>query len=261
MLARPHHENADRLTVLENLRALDSGIEKIYEDIVNLTAELCQVPISAIALVDKERQWFKAEIGLGLCETPIDQSICAHAILGGEYLEIEDTHIDERTRDNTLCHGTSPIRFYAGAVLRTLEGWPLGTLCVLDYKPRRLSDLQRRVLKVNANSVTRQFELTQALLENAAAKWPDVENSMGSKARREKTDEIHRLFSTLTPREKEVMQLIAGRSGNLSSKQIARELDISHRTVDHHRAKILMKMNAGSVAEIIAVSLKAQLFE
>jgi len=116
--------------------------------------------------------------------------------------------------------------------LRTLDGWPLGTLCVLDYKPRKLTDLQRRILKVNANSVTRQLELTRALLENVSLSSPNRD-----------------------------MELIAGRSGNLSSKQIARELDISHRTVDHHRAKILLKMNAGSVAEIIAVSLKAGLFE
>jgi len=97
-------------------------------------------------------------------------------------------------------------------------------------------------------------------LQTAASTYVDRESLGISDETQKQSEETHRLFATLTPREKEVMELIAGRSGNLSSKQIARELDISHRTVDHHRAKILMKMNAGSVAEIIAVSLKARLF-
>ena len=261
MLAKPHPNNEERLTALNSLQILDSGEESVYAEIVNLTAELCEVPISVIGLVDKERQWFKSEVGLGgLCETHVDQSICAHAILQDGILEIEDTLLDDRTRNNPFCMGSPPIRFYAGALLRTLDGWPLGTLCVLDHKPRRLTALQRRILTVNANSVTRQIELTKTLLQTAASTYVDRESLGISDETQKQSEETHRLFATLTPREKEVMELIAGRSGNLSSKQIARELDISHRTVDHHRAKILMKMNAGSVAEIIAVSLKARLF-
>jgi len=261
MRAQPHIENVKRLAALDHLQILDSGEETVYKDIVELTAELCEVPISVIGLVDENRQWFKSEIGLGLCESHIDQSICAHAILEDDILEIADTLLDERTRGNPWCEGKQPVRFYAGAILRTLDGWPLGTLCVLDYKPRKLTDLQRRILKVNANSVTRQLELTRALLENVSLSSPNRDTSLVSEAGKKQSEETRRLFETLTPREKEVMELIAGRSGNLSSKQIARELDISHRTVDHHRAKILLKMNAGSVAEIIAVSLKAGLFE
>jgi len=261
MLAKAHPNNDRRLAVLGDLDILDSGEESVYKDIVNLTAELCDAPICVIGLVDSNRQWFKSEKGLGLCETGIDQSICAHAILEDEILEIQDTRLDPRTRDNPLCAGPPPIVYYAGAVLRTLEGWPLGTLCILDYKPRRLTDLQRRILMVNAKSVTRQMELTQSLLKNATSAWQDIDTLKTAAIRQNQSNETRLLFETLTPREKEVMELIAGRSGNLSSKQIARELDISHRTVDHHRAKILMKMKAGSVAEIIAVSLKARLFD
>ena len=261
MLAKPHPENPKRLAVLSELGVLDSGEEQVYKDIVELTAELCDVPICMISLVEEERQWFKSEVGLGVCETAIEMSICAFAISQDEFLEIQDTHFDVRTKDNPLCNGETPIRFYAGAILRTIDGWPLGALCVLDYKPRQLTDLQRRILKVNAMSVTRQIEFTQTLFKKATSKWRDAELLEASTAKQKQVSNTRRLFETLTPREKEVMRLIAGRSGNFSSKQIARELGISHRTVDHHRAKILMKMKAGSVAEIIAVSLKAGLFE
>jgi len=173
---------------------------------------------------------------LGICETKIEQSICTHAIAQDGYLEINDTQLDDRTVVNTLCQGDKPFRFYAGALLRTVEGWPLGTLCVLDYKPRYLSELQQRVLKVHAISVTRQLEFTRALFKNAAPMWTSSDTPPPSEF------------------EKEI-------SEKMSSKQIARELNISHRTVDHHRANILSKMKVGSIAELIAVSLKARLLK
>lgn len=256
-----HPHNRKRLDILHDLGALDSGAEKVYDEITQLTAELCNVPVCLISLVEEDRQWFKSKVGLGICETSIEQSICAHAITQNDYLEIQDTHLDDRTINNTLCRGEKPFRFYAGAILRTLEGWPLGTLCVLDYKPRHLTQTQRRILKVHAKSVTRQLELTRALVKKAESIWDvkDVKSSVQGKT--EIFEKTHLRFATLTPREKEVVSLIAGRSGNLSSKEIARELNISHRTVDHHRAKIMTKMEVGSIAELIAVSLKAGIFE
>lgn len=261
MLAKTIRRNEERLAILDDLGVPDSGTEKVYDDITQLTADLCEAPICLISLVEKDRQWFKSEVGLGISETVIEQSICAHAVIQNDYLEIQDTHKDDRTIDNALCQGDKPFRFYAGAILRTVGGWPLGTLCVLDYKPRQLNKLQRRVLKVNAISVTRQLELTRALLQNAASQWnnkgADPALSLGGKV----FGEINGRFETLTPREREIMALIVGRSGNLSSKQIAHELNISHRTVDHHRANILAKMKVGSIAELIAVSFKSNIFD
>jgi len=248
-----------RIDVLHDLAALDSGKEKVFDDLVQLTAELCDAPVCLISLVEKDRQWFKSEIGLGICETKIEQSICAHAIAQDGYLEIEDTHLDKRTIGNTLCQGDKPVRFYAGALLRTVEGWPLGTLCVLDYQPRRLSELQKRVLKIHAVSVTRQLEFTRALYENAAEKKKSSETNSMSAFEEERTKKTNARYGKLTPREREIMLLILERPGNMSSKQIARELNISPRTVDHHRANILLKMQVGSVAELISVSLKAKL--
>ena len=256
-----HPNNITRLDVLHDLGALDSGAEKVYDEITQLTAELCNVPVCLISLVEEDRQWFKSKVGLGIGETSIEQSICAHAITQNDYLEIPDTHLDHRTLNNSLCLGDKPFRFYSGAILRTLEGWPLGTLCVLDYEPRQLSLLQKRVLEVHAKSVTRQLELTRALVKKAEAIWGQARGASNLKDKTDKFKKTYSQFETLTPREKEVVSLIAGRSGNLSSKEIARELNISHRTVDHHRAKIMTKMDVGSIAELIAVILKAGIFE
>jgi DNA-binding CsgD family transcriptional regulator len=257
MLAKTHPENEQRLAVLRSLDVLDTGPEKTYDELTKLTAELCEVPVCVISLIEADRQWFKSTVGLGICETPIELSICAHAVHQDRYLEIEDTIEDKRTKDNPLCLGEKPFRFYAGAVLRTLDGWPLGTLCVLDYKARKLSELQHRVLKVHAKSVAQQLELTRALINKA--------KTIGTRSEISDSTEGHNVFSkkalsrfkSLTPREKEIVRLIAGRSGSLSSKEIARELKISHRTVDHHRANIMTKMNVDSIAELIAVILKA----
>ena len=123
-------ENMLRLSTLHGLDVLDSGTEAFYDDITQLTADICDTPICLISLVEDDRQWFKSEVGLGICETKLEQSICAHAVQQDSYLEVSDTHLDSRTIDNTLCQGSDPIRFYAGAILRSLEGWPLGTLCV-----------------------------------------------------------------------------------------------------------------------------------
>jgi Response regulator len=257
MLAKPHPENDNRLEILRSFNVLDTGQEKAYDDITQLTANLCAVPVCLVSLVEEDRQWFKSEVGLGICETTIEESVCSHAVLQDSYLEIEDTFLDKRTVDNPLCMGEKPFRFYAGAVLRTLDGWPLGTLCVLDYKPRKLTELQQQVLHVHAKSVAQQLELTRALIKRAKSDQSDHEDihlSEGQKLLNQKTTAR---YETLTPREKEITHLIAGRSGSLSSKEIGRELNISHRTVDHHRASILSKMDVDSVAELIAVILKA----
>ena len=257
MLANTHLDNEQRLEVLRSLDVLDTAPEKTYDDLTNLTAELCEVPVCLVSLVETDRQWFKSAVGLGICETPIEQSICAHAVYQDSYLEIEDTRVDKRTKDNPLCLGEKPFRFYAGAVLRTLDGWPLGTLCVLDYKTRKLSELQIRVLKVHAKSVAHQLELTRALINKAKTIGASFEVSYNTEGQKILHQKALSRFETLTPREKEIVHLIAGRSGSLSSKAVARELGISHRTVDHHRAKIMTKMNVDSIAELIAVILKA----
>ncbi len=259
MLENIETRNASRLADLHGLEVLDSGAEKVYDDIIKLTADICQVPLCAINVVEEERQWFRSEVGLGVLDALVDESICAHAIIQNDYLEIEDTQDHAFSMYIPLCQGDNPVRFYAGAILRTSNGVPLGTLCILDYKPRRLNGLQRRVLEVNANSVMRHLELTRALVEKVVL----IEQSSGpplSEDEKRLIEKTHVLFQSLTPREKEILKLIAGNSKSLSSKEIARALDISYRTVHHHRAHIMTKMQVHSVAELIALSLKARIF-
>ena len=253
-------QNISRLAAVHGLKVLDSGSEKVYDEITELTAELCEAPICLISLVDEDRQWFKSEVGLGLSETKIEQSICAHAIKQDSFLEVSDTHLDPRTVDNSLCQGDKAIRFYAGAILRTLEGWPLGTLCILDYKPRKLTDIQRRILQVHANSVTRQLELTKALMNRAISLDHKQGQSSVAPEAAKRHEKTKAQFKKLTPREKDVLNLIAGQSRSLSSKEIALELGISFRTVHHHRAHIMTKMDVASVAELITVCIKAGIY-
>jgi len=259
MLARPHPENVQRLQVLRSFDVLDTPPENTYDDLAKLTAELCDTPVCLVSLVEEDRQWFKSKVGLRISETPIEQSICSHAVSADQYLEIEDTRLDERTVDNPLCLGDKPFRFYAGAILHTLDGWPLGTLCVLDYKPRKLDTLQRRVLNVHAKAVACQLELTRTLINKGKSLEAGPGIVFSSESQKRLYEKTKSRFEALTPREKEIVSLIAGRSGSLSSKEIARELGISHRTVDHHRASIMTKMQVDSVAELIAVIFKAGL--
>jgi two-component sensor histidine kinase len=126
-------------------------------------ADYCEVPTALISLVDENRQWFKAACGFDASETSLDQAICLHALEEETFLEIADTWNDPRTRGNPLCSGPDAIRFYAGAILRLDNGVPIGTLCVLDRRPRRLTENQRKTLILLARQVVRQMQLREAL--------------------------------------------------------------------------------------------------
>ncbi|HUF56223.1 MAG TPA: histidine kinase dimerization/phosphoacceptor domain -containing protein, partial [Thermohalobaculum sp.] len=139
-------------------------------------------------------------VGLGVRETPLDASICAHAILQPGLFEVPDTLEDRRFRDNPLCIGDPHLRFYTGALLETEEGQPLGTLCVLDTRPRRLNDLQKQALGVLSRQVMTQLELRRAL-QNAELMMQEtvhrVKNSLAMvsgllnlQARRAGSDEV-----------------------------------------------------------------------
>ena len=132
MEAKPHPQQSDRLRALYSYDILDTDREKDFDDIVKLAAAVCGTAISVVNLIDSDRQWFKAETGLGVRETPLATSICSHIILEDEFVEIRDTLEDLRMADNPLCCGESGLRFYAGALLMTEQGLPLGTLCVLE---------------------------------------------------------------------------------------------------------------------------------
>ena len=125
-----------RLQILEDYDILDTPPEPGFDDVVTLARQICKTPIALVSLVDRDRQWFKAVSGLDICETPINQSVCAHALAQRETLNIPDLTLDARTRDNSLVTGEPFIRFYAGAPLIAASGLVIGTICVIDTVPR-----------------------------------------------------------------------------------------------------------------------------
>lgn len=162
-IASHHPKQAERLQALYSYEILDTDREKAFDDVAKLAAEICGTAISVINLIDAERQWFKAEVGLGVRETPLETSICSHVILGQDFVEIEDTVLDARMQDNPLSCGDPGLRFYAGALLKSDDGLPIGTLCVLDWQPRQLSALQRDAIRVLAKQVMAQLDLRRSL--------------------------------------------------------------------------------------------------
>ncbi len=159
----PTHTEARRLAALQAYGILDTPTEAVFDDITRIASTICGTPIAVVNLVDGERQWFKSERGLGVRETPLDTSICAHALLEHEYLEVPDTTADPRFASNPLVVGEPGLRFYAGALLKTPDGLPLGTVCVLDTTPRTLTDDQADTLRALSRQVMAQLELRRLL--------------------------------------------------------------------------------------------------
>lgn len=152
-----------RAEALRRYDILDTACEDEFDDIAALAAEVCQTPIAVVNFVDTSRQFFKAEVGLGVRETPLETSFCGHAILTEDLLVVPDATADPRFSCNPLVTQEGGLRFYAGALLRTADGFAIGTVCVLDTQPRTLDAHQIRTLKLLARQVMTQLELRAAL--------------------------------------------------------------------------------------------------
>jgi GAF domain-containing protein len=143
--AKPDNEAA-RLAALYELLILDTPPEERFDKIARFAADEFDMPIVLVTLVDAERQWFKARVGMQVCETGRNVSFCAHAILHDEIMVVEDALQDPRFADNPLVTGAPHIRFYAGAPLALPSGLRLGTLCLIDRRPRTLDPLDLGIL-------------------------------------------------------------------------------------------------------------------
>lgn len=183
MIAPAPLNNAERLEALYRYGILDTPVEPDFDAITALAARICETPVSLITFVDRKRQWFKSAFGTDLKETNLEVSTCAHAILQQDLFVVPDTQMDDRLKDNPFVTGDPHMRFYAGALLETPDGYPLGTMCVLDYKPRDLTENQRNLLQILARQVMNMLEVRrqgemqreiQAQLESELALRKDI---------------------------------------------------------------------------------------
>jgi diguanylate cyclase (GGDEF)-like protein len=140
-------DEAQRLETLRALKILDSAPEERFDRLTRMAKRMFGVPISLVSIVDSDRQWFKSAQGLDATETPRDISFCGHAILGDDLFLIPNAIEDERFQDNPLVTAAPNIRFYAGCPLRVGSGHKMGTLCLIDDKPREMDDEDKQLLR------------------------------------------------------------------------------------------------------------------
>lgn len=158
------HDEANRLAALLEYQILDTEPEPNFDELTELLATILDVPIALVSLVDDKRQWFKSHHGLDAPETPREYAFCGHAILDNELFIVEDSHVDERFKDNPLVTGDPRVRFYAGMPLITGAGYKIGTVCGIDHKPRVLDKAQKRILEIVSRQVIDQLELRRNIL-------------------------------------------------------------------------------------------------
>lgn len=160
----PRNET-ERLEALRLARILDTAAEKAFDDLVHLAGAVCETPIAVVSLVDDSRQWFKARIGIEAQQTTRDVAFCAHAIMGKEVMVVGDATKDPRFANNPLVTGNPNIRFYAGAPIVIGDHAAVGTVCVIDRKPRELSSMQQNALTVIQRMAGHLIELRRARLD------------------------------------------------------------------------------------------------
>lgn len=230
---------SERLIALAEYQVLDTEAEPGFDDAVLIGAQLCDVPIALVSLVDEHRQWFKAAVGLTVSETPRKISFCGHAIREPELFVVEDATLDPRFADNPLVTGEPFIRFYAGAPLVTSDGLAIGTVCVLDHHSRNLTDGQRAGLAALARQVMAQLELRRLV----------ARQQEGEDHRRLLTGELeHRIKNTLS-----VVQAIVSQSLRTAATPADARDAIAARLVTLGRAHDLLTQASWTAAPIGAL--------
>jgi GAF domain-containing protein len=156
--------DAARVDALQKYAILDSEPEQAFDDLTLLASYVCKTPMALISLVDEDRQWFKAKVGISATETSRDIAFCSTAIQQQDVFVVPDALQDERFRTNPLVVSEPNIRFYAGAPLINEDGYALGTLCVIDRTPRNLAADQEAALKALSRLVLMQMEFRRNLI-------------------------------------------------------------------------------------------------
>ncbi len=220
---------AARLAALQAYRILDTPPEREYDDLAALAAEICGAPIAAISLVDESRQWFKAAVGFAERETPRDISFCSVAIRapGDDLFVVADATRDPRFASYANVTGEPHIRFYAGAPLVSSDGFALGSLCVIDRRPRTLTSAQERTLRVlrrhvvNALELRRLLHAQRATIEQLHATQRALEEARAGAVAA--TEAKSRFLATMTHEIRTPLSAISGLAGWLDDAPLAPE--------------------------------------
>ncbi|AWB23738.1 histidine kinase [Methylobacterium currus] len=241
----------ERSAALHAYKLLDAPREQDFDDIARMASRICGTPMAVVNLVDTHRQFFLAEVGLGVRETPLETSFCGHAILEEDLLVIPDARQDPRFDGNPLVHGTAGLQFYAGAVLKTPDGQPIGTMCVLDTKPRHLSELQIDMLRFLARQAMTQMELRRSV----ATRDRLLAEARAAEARRRDLahEMAHRMKNLLS-----MVQAVATQTLRQATSMEEGRLAISHRLTALARAQdILLQADfkAADVCEVVAATI------
>jgi diguanylate cyclase (GGDEF)-like protein/PAS domain S-box-containing protein len=162
MLSQQDLAEDQRVKALHALGVLDTPLEDRFDRFTRIAAAALDAPIALVSLIDTQRQWFKSRVGLDICETPRSMAFCSHAVALDDLLVVPDTYLDERFADNPLVVGAPFIRFYAGQPVHSVDGQPVGTLCVIGQQPRQFGDAEKRMLRDLAQMV--QDELNRGVL-------------------------------------------------------------------------------------------------
>lgn len=158
----PPENDAERVQALRNLQLLDTPYEEEYDHIIGLAASIARTPIALFSLIDQDRQWFKAKLGLDSNGTPREQAFCDHAIRSDEVFIVPDATVDPRFSDNPIVTDDPHVRFYAGVPIRTIEGHAIGTLCVIDRVPRTLSQEELDALVTLATHIQHHIRMVES---------------------------------------------------------------------------------------------------